>query len=215
MVVQARAVASRQAILTTAAEVFSEFGLFTTSLADVIERAGVTKGKFIYHFPSRESLAVALIAEADAAVADTIEHNLDSTPCSALEGLIRASFAVAERTATDPLVRVGVALRHGMGQIGTARAEGMIAQRAVCVAAIAHAVAQGDLRADIDPERVARALVTAMVGNHLQSAATEEDLFAGLAIAWEFLLSGIATEQSADCLERVVNRLADHGWQKQ
>jgi hypothetical protein len=54
---QARAVATHQRILDAAVELFDEAGYGHTSLHDIIDRAGVTKGAFYYHFATKEALA--------------------------------------------------------------------------------------------------------------------------------------------------------------
>ena len=207
MAIQARGHASRLAILAAAAAVFDEAGFTNTSLVDVIARAEVSNGRFAYHFPTKESLASALIDAADKAIADTMEQILATSASTALEGLIRASFAAAELTATDPVVRVGLQLRHGLGQLSTARTAGMAAQRRLTDDAIAAAVAEGDLRTDFSPDQIGHTLLSAMVGNQLQSEAARDRISAGLAACWQVLLRGIVTEQSAGYFEQFVARL--------
>lgn len=207
MAVQARGQASRLAILTAAAEVFDEAGFTNTSLVDVISRAGVSNGRFAYHFPTKESLATALIDAADKTVADTMEQILATSASTALEGLIRASFAVADLTVTDPVVRVGLQLRHGLGQISAARTAGMASQRTLTNQAIAAAIAEGDVRADFTPDQISHTLLSAMVGNHLESSAARENISTGLTVCWRVLLRGIVTEPSAPYFEQFVDRL--------
>lgn len=83
----ARALATKGRILDAAEELTLEGGFAGTSLDAIIERAGVTKGGFFYHFKSKSDLARALIerhAERD--------HQL-------LEDCMRR----AERLSRDPL----------------------------------------------------------------------------------------------------------------
>ncbi|MFM9033394.1 MAG: TetR family transcriptional regulator [Mycobacterium sp.] len=207
MAIQARGQASRLAILVAAAEVFDETGFTNTSLVDVITRAAVSNGRFAYHFPTKESLASALIETADKAIADTMERILTTSASTALEGLIRASFAVADLALSDPVVRVGLQLRHGLGQLSSADAAGMATQRTLVNDAIAAAVAEGDLRGDFTPEQLGHALLSAMVGNHLQSPPAGATVSSGLAVCWQVLLRGVVTEQSAGYFEQFVSRL--------
>lgn len=53
--------ATRNAILDAAHELAMEKGMAAASLDQVIERAGVTKGAFFYHFKSKDELALALV----------------------------------------------------------------------------------------------------------------------------------------------------------
>ena len=61
---QARSVASRQAILDAALPVFVRDGFAGASLNQMIAASGLTKGAFYHHFPSKEALALAVLAEA-------------------------------------------------------------------------------------------------------------------------------------------------------
>src|SRR5918911_2908417 len=60
---QPRARATRQAILTAAAEHFARNGYHATSLERVLADSGGTKGALYFHFASKEALARAVIAE--------------------------------------------------------------------------------------------------------------------------------------------------------
>src|SRR6266568_4381729 len=53
--------ATRRHILEVAAGAFAEHGYAGTSLNDLIRAAGVTKGGFYHHFPSKESLALQVV----------------------------------------------------------------------------------------------------------------------------------------------------------
>jgi AcrR family transcriptional regulator len=53
---------TRQRILETASALFVEHGYAGTSIRDISERLGMTKGSLYYHFTSKEDLLFALIA---------------------------------------------------------------------------------------------------------------------------------------------------------
>lgn len=208
MVIQARAHASRQIILAAAAELIEEYGFSATTVADIITHAGVSKGRFAYHFPSKEALAAALIEEADTAIADIVAQTVNSAS-SALEGLIRASFAVADLMANEQIVRVGQPLGHGLGKnISPSATVGMAARLKVTAEAVTKAITQGDVCADLDPEQVGYAIIVSLRGNMLQSTATGSNPGIGLALLWPILLRGLVTDQSAEFHEQVVIRLA-------
>lgn len=61
---QERAVRTREQVLSAAAEEFAAHGYLGTTLLDVIQRTGMTKGALYGHFSSKEELAAALIEEA-------------------------------------------------------------------------------------------------------------------------------------------------------
>ena len=60
---QERAEVTREAILEGAAEAFDAAGFGSTSLSDISQRAGVTKGALYFHFPSKEALAHTLMMD--------------------------------------------------------------------------------------------------------------------------------------------------------
>ena len=61
---QERAIRTRQVILEAAGAVFDEHGYAATTISMVLERAAVTKGALYFHFPSKESLAQAVLEHA-------------------------------------------------------------------------------------------------------------------------------------------------------
>jgi len=62
---QARALATRGAILAAAAEEFAEASYHEASLSRILERSKVTKGALYFHFVSKESIALAVVDEMD------------------------------------------------------------------------------------------------------------------------------------------------------
>lgn len=60
---QERAEVTREAILDGAAQAFDASGFGSTSLSDISQRAGVTKGALYFHFPSKEALAHTLMTD--------------------------------------------------------------------------------------------------------------------------------------------------------
>ena len=52
---------TRRRILDTASDLFVEHGYAGTSIRDISERLGMTKGSLYYHFPSKEDLLLALV----------------------------------------------------------------------------------------------------------------------------------------------------------
>ena len=65
---QLRAEVTRQAIMEAAVDQFNGIGYGNTTLADIISRAGITKGAFYYHFTTSDTkgtVAAAVIEEAE------------------------------------------------------------------------------------------------------------------------------------------------------
>lgn len=205
MAIQARAEATRNGILAAAVRLFGKAGYGSTALSDVIGEAGVTKGAAYYHFPTKESVALALMERSDAKVAETVEAVL-AQPGSALEKVIRATFVVADLSHSDPAVHVGLQLRHGLPQISSSATGAYTAQQMVGIAALRQAVAEGDLRPGIDPDMAGRTIHAAVVGTHITCAATGTHPREGLVTMWHFLLQGMLAESSAEFLTPFLGR---------
>jgi TetR/AcrR family transcriptional repressor of nem operon len=81
---------TRTAIMDAAQELILQQGFAATSIDQIIERTGVTKGGFFYHFTSKSDLAHALVERYAAVDAEHLERTLDR----------------AERLGRDPLQQV-------------------------------------------------------------------------------------------------------------
>jgi len=58
---QVRAIATRDKIMTSAAQVFVERGYAGAGLAEIIAGSGMTRGAFYFHFTSKADMAIAII----------------------------------------------------------------------------------------------------------------------------------------------------------
>ena len=117
---QARAEVTRQRIIDAAVDLFHERGFGETGLADVLQRAGVTKGAFYYHFDSKDALAVAIIDQFQIAIRDAFRRTIDPPAVPGLENIIRGTFAVARLIQSDVAVRIGNELSQSLGQVSDA-----------------------------------------------------------------------------------------------
>ncbi len=168
---QDRAYATREAILHAAAEEFDRLGYDRTSLTAVLTRAGLTKGAFYFHFPSKEAVAAALIERQDELWAQVREawraRGLD--PLSSLHGMFAES---ADRMAADVVLRAGVRLNaeREIGYPGVPSTHVMWEK--LIATYLVEAAERGHLRPGVDPEAVARTLCGAALGARLISSAT-------------------------------------------
>lgn len=205
MAVQARAEATRQRIIDAAVDLFDEVGYGETGLTDIIDRSRITKGAFYYHFPTKESLAAAIMDEADARIRDAI---LRSTTSRALENLIRATFVVADMVKHDQRVRVGHLLEQALSQVSAAGRATYPRRLPVIVSAVNKAIADGDLLDDLNPDQVGRTIWAIGLGTLLLSDVTEEDVLVQTSQAWLFITRAIVPAQLAPYVEQFVARTA-------
>lgn len=146
-----------ESILRTAVRLFNERGYDATSMEDLSRALGITKSAIYHHVPSKEELLrlatgraldglFGVAAEAEALPGRAIDR---------LEHLIRGSLAVL--AAQLPFVTL---LLRVHGNTRTER-EALARRREfdqLTASLVKQAVAEGDLRADIDPGLTARLL---------------------------------------------------------
>ncbi|WP_433266202.1 ScbR family autoregulator-binding transcription factor [Actinosynnema sp. CS-041913] len=193
---QHRAQATREAILRAAAEEFDRFGYEGAPLSAILDRSGVTKGAFYFHFMSKEALASAIVQVQD----DTWprlahawqDRGLD--PLRTAVGLFDEAVVLLSR---DVVLRAGVriAADRELGYPGLAgshpRWEKVLADLLFA------ARDEGQLRPGVDPEAAARTLTAAALGARLISTATSRcaDYPDRMREVWRLVLPGVATDE--------------------
>lgn len=190
---QVRSETTRRKILDAAIDVFSEVGYSAAGRGAIIERLGMTKGALYHHFDSMESLASAIIEEGSA-IALNAFGKMSESPAPALENMIHGMFAVANLLTSDRMARTAGQLTLALGEFNEA-ASGVYTNWLEAMAAQARrAIAEGDLREDLDPEMVSESIVGAVFGTLLLPNATSGDLVARLSRMWEFLLAAVVAD---------------------
>lgn len=76
---------TRLSILTAAGSLFSRHGCCATTLEDILNAAGITKGAFYHHFKSKEDLCAALLEEAVESARRLFLSPEESNPYEAFE----------------------------------------------------------------------------------------------------------------------------------
>lgn len=166
-----RGEATRRHILEVAARAFAERGYAGASLNDLIREAGLTKGAFYFHFPSKEALAIAVLRHkqeqwAGRVLSATLEH---STAIDRMNAMVEALIDVHESDPTG----------QAIGRICQELAEDpeMIPQLApqfgawvdMTAALFSQAQQEGTVRADLDPNAMGELAVAAFLGMELMS----------------------------------------------
>lgn len=159
------ALVTREGILDAAEDCLLEHGLARTSLEAIAGRAGVTRGAVYWHFRNKAEVVEAVINR----VSVPFLHGLErvsrpdgTTPLRDLREMLRSSFADLANTPRVRSVIEVIELRCEVPAEGDAtsalRKAGMRRTHERISAAFARAEALGQLRADTDVERCARAL---------------------------------------------------------
>ncbi|MEU8577386.1 helix-turn-helix domain-containing protein [Streptomyces asoensis] len=113
--VQQRAVRTREQVLDAAAEEFAAHGYTGTTLLDVIQRTGMTKGALYGHFSSKEELAAALIEEAGGELSTRAARAAEADAaavCALRETVLGLARHLREDTRARSALRLAVESPH-------------------------------------------------------------------------------------------------------
>jgi AcrR family transcriptional regulator len=138
---------ARERMVLAAVELFTEQGYDATTVAEIAERAGVTKSTFFRHFPDKRELLVAGQEALSAAFAEGIAAAPeDATPLAAVEaGLVNAASGfTAFNRELGPKIKTAVATSAELQQRDALKQVGLAAAMADALVArgVAEATAQ-------------------------------------------------------------------------
>jgi AcrR family transcriptional regulator len=196
---QRRGEETRSRILEAAAEDFARYGYDGTGVAQICQHAGVTKGAFYHHFPSKQAVFMELLdrwlATLDAQFA-AIRADAASVPEGLLRmaGMVRQVFVVASgrlpmflefwnRAARDPTTWQATIAPYRRYQ-------------AFFSSLIQAGIAEGTLR-PCEPDKAARVIVSLAVGLILQGVLDPDGADWGQAVeeSVHMLLKGLENPQ--------------------
>lgn len=195
---QVRSEATRRRLIDAAVDVFDEVGYAAAGRVAIVERAGMTKGALYHHFDSMDSLVAAVVDEGAATLLGAFRA-MCAPPSPALEGIIHGMFAAADVLVSDKAARVATRLALGLGDFNDAAAASYARWRDEVVAQINRAIAEGDLREELDPEAVSEALVGVVF-------ATPGDPVGRLTRRWELLLPAVVAPPSVSYFREFLAR---------
>jgi len=156
---------TRNRILDTAEEVFREQGVTSTSLADIADAAGVTRGAIYWHFRNKGDLFAAMLDRVALPMEEMIRRAADVSTADPLSSLRACCVQVLRQTAEDVRCRrvFEILTRkceyvdelHGLSQrILQCRTQGLeMMQQALC-----NSVRRGQLPPRINAARAALGL---------------------------------------------------------
>src|SRR6266700_306674 len=156
-----RGSATRQHILAVVTEEFLSHGYAGTSLSDLIRAAGITKGAFYHHFPSKEALAVVQASAGHDRAVDQLRAAVQvaSDLKDQDQGEATSMQRLCAELSEDPRLAPQIA---------------KICDTWIDAAAglVACAQIQGDIRADIDAHQAAEVLIATFLGAEQQCVMT-------------------------------------------
>ena len=151
---------NRQLLIDAAKAGFSEVGL-DISLEEIARRAGVGIGTLYRHFPTREAVVEAVYRREVDQLIEAVPHLLETSPAG--EALHQWMHLFVNYIATKRLI--APSLRAATGRTSTPHATpAELITRAISTL-VKDAVRSGDVRKDIDPSDLLRALIGVSYGN--------------------------------------------------
>lgn len=157
---------TRRRIIQVAAEAFATHGYAGTSLNDVLRASGITKGGFYFYFPSKESLALAVVEAKRDEKTEWVAAAQRDNP-RAIDQLAAIVREVVDRACNDPSWRATAKLCDELCQ-EPALAAKLGSHHEFWVdlseSLIGRAQAEGDVPTEIDARTAAEHLVALIVG---------------------------------------------------
>ncbi|MGA5068986.1 ScbR family autoregulator-binding transcription factor [Streptomyces exfoliatus] len=184
---QERAIRTRKCILEAAAAIFDKRGYESTTIAEVLERAEVTKGALYFHFPSKEDLARGVL---DAAV------TTDGVRPQALklQEMIDTLLLLAYRLPREPMLSAALRLAidlESRRKLGTAWPEWIV----LLTGMLADAKVRGEVLQHVDEAYVARMIVCTWTGVRVvtEGLPGEYELTHEIALLLQTIVATVAT----------------------
>ena len=160
--------ARRQQILDAAMVLFGEVGYRSASLREIAARSGMSHPGLLHHFPTKESLLLAILQRRDQADASSL-HKTEDDGVALLRDLLALVELNSRRRAVVELYAVlsveAVAPDHPAHDYFVRRYQETLASTS---RAYRLAADQGALRADVDPSAAGAQLVAVMDGLQVQ-----------------------------------------------
>ncbi|MFF2924046.1 ScbR family autoregulator-binding transcription factor [Streptomyces celluloflavus] len=187
MAQQDRAIRTRRAILEAAASVFDDLGYDRATIAEVLQRAGMTKGALYFHFASKEQLALAVLEE------QVVDIAVEPQKIK-LQEFVDAGQVLAYRLRDDPIQRGAARLAVEQGSNHLDRRRSMVVWGEFVEGLLGEARGRGELLETVVVRETAELFVGAFAGLQMMSQAfsNRADLSRRLTVFYEHTLPSIA-----------------------
>jgi AcrR family transcriptional regulator len=151
---------NRQLLIEAARAGFAQIGL-TVSLEEIARRAGVGIGTLYRHFPSRDAVVEAVYRRAVEQLAEAVPRLLETLP--AAQALHKWMHMFVDYIATKRIIAPSLGAAAGRTSELYATSVELITNAISTL--VKRSIASGEVRKDIDPSDLLRALVGVSYGN--------------------------------------------------
>ncbi|MFJ8924751.1 transcriptional regulator, TetR family [Streptomyces sp. LamerLS-316] len=184
---QERGTRSRLSILEAAARVFDARGFDAASTNEILASTGLTRGALYHHFPSKEAIAVALLAAHDEALVVPDRQ-------VKLQSVIDLTFEFAFRLQRDPVLRASVRLAVEQTSFPRPVTTPYEQSGSAIHELLKQAQQQGEILPGVDLVEATSIIIGAFTGMQVMSQmyTNRSDLPERVSTMWRFLLPGLA-----------------------
>ncbi|NCG21428.1 MAG: TetR family transcriptional regulator [Rhodobacterales bacterium] len=142
---------TRRRLFDAALLVFREQGVDESRIDDIAQRAGVSRGTFYFHYPSKDDVLLQLMMETQIAMVDVLESVPDDAPIANVLGVVATRMAAQWQADPGMLAEIGmVALRRTAQNLSDLEESHPL--QAALVAPLRRAADRGEIGALIPPE---------------------------------------------------------------
>ena len=155
---------TRNRIYEAALEEFTSAGYGAAQIDRIVEKAGVARGTFYFHFPTKEHVLMEQQRRIERAIVARLADLSGERPASVKEfllGLTRAIVAGAESIGDRALGRDLMAIYVREPRVVDASANPLVV---AIVDYFAEAAERGEVRTDLPPEEIANIFLTSLFG---------------------------------------------------
>ncbi|MEV6113641.1 ScbR family autoregulator-binding transcription factor [Streptomyces sp. NPDC052109] len=160
---QERAVRTRKQVLDTAAELFAERGYAGTSVVDIAERVGMTKGAVYFHFKNKEAMAVAVV-EGNYQLWLDILKEVRAEGLDPRETILQLLDRTTEAFIGEPMVQAATRLQSERSLIGAPLPEPYVGWLKMLTDLFEEAGEAGQLKEGVSPRAAAHVVVASFYG---------------------------------------------------
>lgn len=197
---QERAIRTRRAVIEAAAAVFAERGYTAATIAEILDRASVTKGALYFHFDSKEALARGVL---DAQISDDYWAPREMK----LQEWVDIGMTLAHRIPKEVILLAGIRLSadlRGRSLFGSA----WPAWTNLVTEKLAEAKERGEVLPHVVPQETSECFLGAWIGTQFMSEVTSNwsDLNERISVLYNHMLPAIATPAALIRLDTTPDR---------